>query len=78
MFFVISHYFLFSTQSVQITLPENFTCYRCILQLLRQAGEWVFNGGYVFWSCADISIVDNSGTNSYWLLKFNSHLSFSL
>ena len=43
----------------EVTLPTDFTCDRCVLQLLRQAGEWAApGGGYVFWSCADISIVD--------------------
>ena len=64
-----SPFYVYSTQTVQITLPENFTCYRCVLQLLRQAGEWVFNGGYVFWSCADISIIDNAGITIHWLLS---------
>ncbi len=45
-----------------VILPDNFTCDRCVLQLLRQAGEWSApGGGYVFWSCADISIVDSEG-----------------
>ena len=48
----------------EITLPAGFTCNRCVLQLLRQAGEWAApGGGYVFWSCADISIVDSPGRN---------------
>ena len=33
----------------EITLPVNFTCDRCVLQLLSQAGEWTApSGGYVF------------------------------
>ena len=52
--------FCFRTTTVQVTLPQNFTCDHCIFQLIRQAGEWVANGGYVFWSCADISIQDNA------------------
>ena len=43
-----------------MTLPQGFTCEKCTLQLLRQAGEWAATGGYVFFSCADISIQDNA------------------
>ena len=53
--------------SVQVTLPSDFTCDRCILQLVRQAGEWVATGGYVFWTCADIAIQDNDGKLLYIL-----------
>ena len=46
----------------EVELPAGFTCERCVLQLLRQAGEWAApGGGYIFWSCADISIVDSPG-----------------
>jgi len=49
----------------EVTLPDNFECDRCTLQLVRHAGEWVAPGGvYRFWSCADISIV-NSSSMSY-------------
>ena len=50
-----------STQYITVSLPAGFTCNRCVLQLLRQAGEWTANGGYYFFSCADISIQDNAG-----------------
>ena len=59
--------FLFSTQYVTVQLPANFTCDRCVLQLLRQAGEWTATGGYFFYTCADIEIKDDSG-------KLASHL----
>ena len=49
----------------EVTLPDNFECDRCTLQLVRHAGEWVAPGGvYRFWSCAVISIV-NSSSMSY-------------
>jgi hypothetical protein len=62
---VISHTLnIFRRLYQEITLPTGFTCDRCVLQLLRQAGEWAApGGGYVFWSCADISIVDSPGKN---------------
>lgn len=47
-----------SAFSSEIQLPDGFTCEQCIIQLLRQAQEWV--GGYTFWSCADVSIVSSS------------------
>ncbi|CAI8038948.1 hypothetical protein GBAR_LOCUS21685 [Geodia barretti] len=40
----------------EVTLPDGFVCDRCVLQLMRQAAEWSATGGYIFWSCADISI----------------------
>ena len=50
----------------EVTLPADFTCERCVLQLLRQAGEWAApGGGYVFWSCADVSIVDSESKLLY-------------
>ena len=33
-----------------------------MIQLLRQAGEWIAPGGdYIFWSCADVSITQAKG-----------------
>ena len=45
----------------EVTLPADFTCDSCSLQLVRQAGEWTAPGGYLFWSCADITVVDIAG-----------------
>ena len=45
----------------EVQLPANFTCEKCIIQLLRQAREWRAPGGYIFFSCADVSIVDGNG-----------------
>ncbi len=52
-------YLFFSMLEQEVTLPMGFTCERCVLQLLRQAAEWTAAGGYTFWSCADIAIVDS-------------------
>ena len=43
-------------QSYSVSLPAGYTCDHCFIQLLRQATEW--GGGYRFWSCADVTIVD--------------------
>ncbi len=51
----------FSMLEQEVTLPVGFTCEQCVLQLLRQAAEWTAAGGYTFWSCADIAIVDSPG-----------------
>ena len=57
----------------QVTLPGDFECERCTLQLVRQAAEWTApGGGYRFWSCADVSIVNSSRMSCvqrYSLLK---------
>lgn len=45
----------------EVTLPEDFECDHCTLQLVRQAREWTAVGGYLFWSCADITISNSSG-----------------
>jgi hypothetical protein len=44
----------------EVTLPPGFVCDRCILQIERQAAEfsWIDT---VFWSCADVTIVDSPG-----------------
>ena len=49
----------------EVTLPDGFECDRCALQLLRQAAEWTARGGYTFWSCSDISIVNSPGKHTY-------------
>ena len=56
-----------SSTTVRITLPDGFTCDHCVLQLLRQAGEWTFPGGYVFWTCSDIAIQDGDSMYIYKL-----------
>lgn len=57
----ISYLHLLSLQNTDITLPEDFVCEDCTLQLLRNAAEWGTSTGqpYLFWSCADISIVNS-------------------
>lgn len=51
----------FSLQHTDITLPEDFVCDECILQLLRNAAEWGTSSGqpYLFWTCSDITIVNS-------------------
>ena len=47
--------------TLQITLPANYTCDQCTLQLLRQASEWsAGNSQYIFWSCAKVSIQEGT------------------
>lgn len=53
--------FLYSAFRQEITLPEDFECDHCILQLVRQAAEWTAAGGYLFWTCADVTIRDSGG-----------------
>lgn len=50
-----------TSNSIEVTLPTNFTCDHCVLQFLRQASEWTAIGGYTFWSCADIAVMSGSG-----------------
>jgi len=54
---LIVHIFNDRAASLQIRLPDGYTCERCTLQLLRQASEWsAGRAQYIFWSCAEISI----------------------
>jgi len=43
-----------TTQSYELTVPDDLVCPNCILRLVRQASEW---GEYKFKSCADVNIV---------------------
>ncbi|ESP05236.1 hypothetical protein LOTGIDRAFT_152053 [Lottia gigantea] len=45
-------------RSAELTLP-NQECRGCWIRLVRQAAEWVAScrKGYVFWSCADVDII---------------------
>lgn len=49
-------YFACSAFSQEVKLPEDFECVECTVQLVRQAAEWRAPGGYLFWSCADVTI----------------------
>jgi len=44
-----------TTQSYQVSIPQDFNCPNCAIRLVRQAGEW--GKKYQFWSCADVSII---------------------
>lgn len=57
-----------SPQTVQVTLPPNFTCTKCILQVVEFMSNHAFNnpGGCFYHHCATVSIVppDDAGTSS--------------
>lgn len=54
---------LYRLEQYEVTLPPDFVCERCTLQLIRQAIEFERFGwsDSVFKSCADVSIVDSPG-----------------
>jgi hypothetical protein len=54
-----------TVQSVPVTLPSGFECERCTMQLIRNAAEWFVGRGapYLFWSCAEVSILSSPATN---------------
>lgn len=46
-----------TAQRHEVFIPSNLQCNGCTIRLLRQAREW--SGGYTFWSCADVDIVNS-------------------
>ena len=66
------HNLFCSGYSHEVTLPPDFTCDRCVLQLVRQAAEWSAAGGYMFWSCADVSIQNRTGTSQSYTCSYNN------
>lgn len=49
---------VYRESSTMVTLPADVTCDNCTIRLVRQALEW--GSGYIFWTCADIRIVDKN------------------
>ncbi|KAK3091456.1 hypothetical protein FSP39_019963, partial [Pinctada imbricata] len=52
----------------EFTVP-NISCSNCSIQIIRLAGEWwagpVCGPEYIFWSCADINIVQRQDTSEF-------------
>ncbi|NP_001164708.1 Nahoda-like protein precursor [Saccoglossus kowalevskii] len=44
----------------EVTLPDDVTCDKCTIRIIRQALEYKNGIGKNFWTCADISIQDNA------------------
>ncbi len=57
-----------SPQSVQVTLPPNFTCTKCTMQIVEFMSSHAFNnpGGCFYHHCATVSILpaDDAGTGT--------------
>lgn len=57
-----------SPQSVQVTLPPNFTCTKCTMQIVEFMSNHAFNnpGGCFYHHCATVSILpaDDAGTGT--------------
>ena len=47
-----------TANTAEVALPSGIICDRCLVRLTRQALEW--GGGYLFRSCAMISISDDA------------------
>ncbi|CAK8688129.1 uncharacterized protein LOC143461130 [Clavelina lepadiformis] len=50
----------------EVTLKSDIACDHCVLRIIKQASEWTnqnTSDGYLFWSCADVTMVSDADVN---------------